>query len=285
MKPSPHPIRLAAVLALVLAAGCDNKVSPAAYSSWTDSLVSDGLMRIDVDAPDLPYTDDELADHFRRIALYHESDAGQVAGPSNRSPQPIHKWRGPVRYVLVGEGVTREDAAAIAAFGERVSEATGLEIGHADDAVNLFITITTTAERSELSEAMGASGLAPLRDSFDRWRRDPNWICGGNALISKRYPNEIVGGLIFLDAGVSGRLREACLQEEFAQILGLFNDDPEVRPSLFTDTSEFARLTNHDAELLSILYDQRLKPGMSEAEAMRIVPAIIRDIRQGGGDL
>lgn len=285
-RPSMQPIRLAALAALLAVAACDNKVSPEAYAQWTDGLVAEGLMRIDVDAPDLPYSDADLADHFRRIALFHETDAGEVAGPGNRSPQPIHKWHGAVKYVLLGDGVTDADAREMERFGARVAAATGLEIGHADDEVNLFITITTPGEREDFSEAMAASGLAPLQESFDRWRRDPNWICGGNALISQEHPHRIVGGLIFLDAGVSGRLREACLQEEFAQILGLFNDDPEVRPSLFTDTSEFARLTNHDAELLRILYDPRLKPGMTEAEAMKLVPQIIRDMRrEGAGSL
>ncbi len=274
--------RFAAAAVLLLTAACDNKVSPAAYAKWTNSLVEEGLMRTDIEAIDVPYTDAELAEHFRRIALYHETDAGTAGGPSNRSSQPIHKWGGPVRYALMGDGVTERDLQILDEFEARVAAATGLDIGRSMRDVNLFITITTTEERAIFSEAMGNSGLAPLRESFDRWRRDPNWICGGNALISAERPHEIVAGLIFLDAGVSGRLREACLHEEFAQILGLFNDDPSVRPSLFTDTSEFARMTVHDAELLSILYDPRLTPGMSEDEAMELVPEIIEDMRRSG---
>lgn len=284
MTPGPkpmHPFRpLAAIALLLVLAACDNKASPEAYARWTDALIAEGLMRVDVDAPDLPYSDDQLAENFRRIALYHEVDAGKVGGPANRSAQPIHKWRTPVRYLLLGDGVTAEDRQIVERFGARVAAVTGLEIGRAERDANLIITITTLGERAEFSEAMGRSGLAPLRESFDHWRRDPNWICGGNALTSLERPNEIVGALIFLDAGVSGRLREACLHEEFAQVLGLFNDDPEVRPSLFTDTSEFARLTVHDAELLSILYDPRLEPGMDETEAMLLVPEIIRDMRR-----
>ena len=43
--------------------------------------------------------------------------------------------------------------------------------------------------------------------------------------------------------------------------MGLPNDSPEARPSLFNDDLEFALLTEHDAILLRMLYDPRLRPG------------------------
>ena len=43
--------------------------------------------------------------------------------------------------------------------------------------------------------------------------------------------------------------------------MGLPNDSPEARPSLFNDDLEFALLTEHDAVLLRMLYDPRLRPG------------------------
>ncbi len=62
-------------------------------------------------------------------------------------------------------------------------------------------------------------------------------------------------------------LRKSCFHEELAQGLGLSNDSPNVRPSIFNDDEEFALLTRHDELLLQILYDRRLRPGMTESEA------------------
>ena len=44
------------------------------------------------------------------------------------------------------------------------------------------------------------------------------------------------------------------------------------------DDEEFAYLTRHDELLLKILYDSRLRPGMTEAEARPIVLQIAREL-------
>ena len=68
-------------------------------------------------------------------------------------------------------------------------------------------------------------------------------------------------------------LRRSCIHEEVAQGLGLGNDDPRARPSIFNDDDEFALLTRHDELLLQILYDDALTPGMTAEEARPIVRA------------
>ena len=69
----------------------------------------------------------------------------------------------------------------------------------------------------------------------------------------------------------SGLMRKSCIHEEVAQGLGLANDSPYARPSIFNDDDEFALLTTHDEMLLRILYDPRLTPGMSAEAALPIV--------------
>ncbi|MFK7755227.1 MAG: DUF2927 domain-containing protein, partial [Sedimentitalea sp.] len=63
-------------------------------------------------------------------------------------------------------------------------------------------------------------------------------------------------------------VRLSCIHEEISQGLGLPNDSPAARPSIFNDDDEFALLTSHDEKLLSMLYDPRLSPGIS-ADAAR----------------
>jgi hypothetical protein len=77
-------------------------------------------------------------------------------------------------------------------------------------------------------------------------------------------------------------LRLSCYHEEMAQGMGLSNDSPDARPSVFNDDEEFALLTPHDEALLRILYDPRLRPGMTAEEAMPIVRAIAEEIVGGG---
>jgi len=76
-------------------------------------------------------------------------------------------------------------------------------------------------------------------------------------------------------------LSEACIHEEIAQGLGLSNDSPAARPSIFNDDDEFALLTTHDERLLEILYDPRLPLGTGPNDARPIVEAIATDLLGG----
>ena len=79
-------------------------------------------------------------------------------------------------------------------------------------------------------------------------------------------------------AELPDRLRLSCIHEELAQGMGLANDSPDARPSIFNDDEEFAYLTAHDERLLKMLYDPRLRPGMTEAEALPIVTRIAAEL-------
>jgi hypothetical protein len=69
-------------------------------------------------------------------------------------------------------------------------------------------------------------------------------------------------------------LRLSCLHEEIAQGLGLANDSPTARPSIFNDDEEFALLTRQDELMLRMLYNPALRPGMTEAQARPIVESL-----------
>jgi hypothetical protein len=73
-------------------------------------------------------------------------------------------------------------------------------------------------------------------------------------------------------------LKTACIHEELAQGLGLANDSPRARPSIFNDDDEFATLTTMDGLMLEILYDDRLYSGMTLDQARPL-------LRQIGDDL
>ncbi len=60
--------------------------------------------------------------------------------------------------------------------------------------------------------------------------------------------------------------------------MGLANDSPSARPSIFNDDEEFSLLTAHDEYLLRILYNPRLEVGMDEAKAAPIVREIAENL-------
>ena len=76
-------------------------------------------------------------------------------------------------------------------------------------------------------------------------------------------------------------LRLSCLHEEIAQGLGLANDSPRARPSIFNDNEEFALLTPQDTLMLRMLYDPRLTPGMTADQARPIAAALATQFTGG----
>ncbi|MCP4538939.1 MAG: DUF2927 domain-containing protein [Chloroflexi bacterium] len=95
--------------------------------------------------------------------------------------------------------------------------------------------------------------------------------------------NVLKNGVIYRGTVLIGQgdfsIRE-CLLEEMAQLMGLLNDSDIVAESRFRNQTKDKApwLTWHDAIMLRTLYDERLKPGMHQAEAMPIVWNIIEEL-------
>jgi hypothetical protein len=71
------------------------------------------------------------------------------------------------------------------------------------------------------------------------------------------------------------------MHEEIAQGLGLANDSPRARPSIFNDDEEFALLTRQDELMLKMLYNPALRPGMTLEEARPIVARLAAQLVGG----
>lgn len=71
-----------------------------------------------------------------------------------------------------------------------------------------------------------------------------------------------------------------CLVEEVLQGLGPMNDNENLPHSVFNDSSRHSRFTVFDQIILNMLYDSRIKPGMSVKQTKDFLPLIARDARR-----
>jgi hypothetical protein len=256
------------------------------YGQVQQILLSQGLMRTDP-GTGIPFTDRMLADNFMRIALYDEYRRGNGGFVREETASRLRRWEEPVRIgVRFGASVPPDrqatDLARIASFAARLSAVTGHPIRLDDANPNFLIQVVSEDER----EALGPKVRAFL----------PNLSPGDVAGITN-MPRSTYCLVYALAAGNSGTytrafaviraehpdlLRLSCLHEELTQGLGLPNDSPRARPSIFNDDEEFALLTDHDELLLRMLYSPELRPGMSPDEARPIVESLARRVM--GGD-
>ncbi len=231
--------------------------------------LSQGLLRQDGGGEDTPYTSEMLARNFERIAFYNEYDRNFVR---NGGRSPLRRWEEPVRFdVIFGEGVTpsqrKSDTYHVAQYAGRLARATGHPIS-ATGVPNFIVIIAGEDDRAEaLAQAarrlpgITLASLAALRDL----RRDTYCVVAAFAGGDGAYV--YTAAVAVIRAENPDLLRLACIHEELAQGLGLANDSPAARPSIFNDDDEFALLTRHDEALLRMLYDPRLKPGMTADQA------------------
>jgi hypothetical protein len=70
-----------------------------------------------------------------------------------------------------------------------------------------------------------------------------------------------------------------CAYEELLQGLGVINDDDSVPWTMFNDQVQMGFFDLYDQYLLNILYDPRVRPGMSKTEVDALLPAILPKVR------
>lgn len=245
--------------------------------------LAQGLLRQDGGGADTPFSSDMLARNFEQIAFFNEYD-GNFAGRGGASP--LRRWAAPVRMGLIfGAGVPpsqrKADSDAVKRYARRLARATGHPVS-ATGTPNFIVIVASEDDRAEtLAEAatrvpgISPSSLRALRDM----RRDT--YCAVAAYAAGDDPQTYTAAVAVIRAENPDLLRLSCIHEELAQGLGLANDSPAARPSIFNDDDEFALLTKHDELLLQMLYDDRLRPGMSAAEAAPITRIIARELLQG----
>ena len=269
--------RLASICLLLTLAAC---ASAPDFAQIDADLRAAGKLRADRTPRDAPYDRADLLENFRRIAFGSEFAirAGRYAPLEPDATAPLTRWRGPVRYALLGRD-TGGDAAAVAALTGRLADATGLAFAPAERRANMLVFFLDRPGRAGLSDRLAATpDYAPLLDLYRAWAADPAWPCAAEFYYHPpRHPRafEIYFAVVYIRDEVEGLSRRSCIEEEIAQSLGLARDDPGARPSIFNDDEEFALMTAHDAALLGLLYDPRLEPGMTPAEALPVARRIL----------
>jgi hypothetical protein len=71
----------------------------------------------------------------------------------------------------------------------------------------------------------------------------------------------------------------SCVSEETLQVLGPVNDDGNLPYSTFNDSNDLGGFPLFDQMILNMLYDRRVRPGMTEQQVRAILPAVLRDVR------
>lgn len=244
-------------------------------------LREDGKLRRSDDG-EVETTPRQLAADFERIALFREysSSAGRIV--RRETEATLQRWAAPVAIDItfgdtVDDAIRTKDTATIEALAGQLRRATKHPIKVVDRDANLHVFVVNEDERRAIGPRLRA--LAPdisdaAVDAITTLPRSS--LCYAFAITDNTGAYSKAFAII--RAEHPDILRKSCLHEEVAQALGLPNDSPTARPSIFNDDEEFAYLTRHDEYLLRMLYDPRLEIGMIRTEAAPRIETLAQDV-------
>jgi Protein of unknown function (DUF2927) len=212
------------------------------------------------------FTNAEITDGFFKTAFgaeYH------LAGRVDR----IRKYDMPVRvFAAGGAGPDRKAllARVVADIGARVAH---LDIAMADsrDSANVIVNLVRDRDLSRtIATFYGNERAREIRSSLD-----PQCLSG----FRKNDRFEIEHSDVLLTFDSSDFTFLDCAYEELLQSLGPINDTSSVPWTMFNDNVSMGFFDVYDQYILNLLYDPRIKAGMTVDEVKAVLPDVLADVR------
>lgn len=256
------------------------------YQQMEHQLVSEGRLRQERWTSGLDAA--TLARNFMAIAMRSEYSLHGGGAAQGGGAAPLRRWEQPIRLgVHFGPSVSgaqqRRDLSTVQSVAQRLHRASGHPIRVVTSNPNFHVLILNDEERANARSVLQqiAPGLSrAAQGAILRMR--PNTFCMVVAIPGANPADGYQQAIAIVRAEHPPLMRRSCIEEELAQGMGLANDSPEARPSIFNDDEEFGVLTRHDELLLRMLYHDSLRCGMSPGTVDDYVEALARTVLSTG---
>jgi hypothetical protein len=213
------------------------------------------------------FTNEEIKDGFFKIAFSAEL---QLDAPAER----VRKFDEPVRiFVINSKGPDRrpEIGAVVADIRAHVNH---LDVAVTNDrrAANFVVRLVPGRKLDQTIRILyGNDRAKQIKQSLN-----PECLSG----IGKDERFRIRRAEVILPADADDFTFYDCAYEELLQALGAINDDASVPWTMFNDDVQMGFFDIYDQYLLNILYDPRIRPGMTRDEVNAILPEVLSTARE-----
>ena len=212
------------------------------------------------------FTDAEIIDGFFRTVFGAEF---HVAGRVDR----IRKYEVPVRVYADVKAKPDRRAQLAAVVADISSKVQHLDIAMTDKRKDANVIITMVRDRDiekTIRQFYGREQAQRIVQSLE-----PQCLSGfrKDELFRIQHSDVIIavdaGDFIFYD----------CVYEELLQALGPINDDDKLQWSMFNDEVQMGFFDIYDQYILNLLYDPRIRAGMTQEQVKELLPQILPDVR------
>jgi hypothetical protein len=214
----------------------------------------------------MDFTNDEIADGFFKIAFGAELQLGQ---PEAR----IRKFDGPVRIFVASKGLPDRRLEIATIVGDIRARIDHLDVTVTNDpnAANFFVTLVPKRDfKRTIRSLYGSEKAKRIQQSLQ-----PQCLSG----IGKDERFRIRRAEVILPVDAGEFTFYDCAYEELLQALGAINDDRSVPWTMFNDDVQMGFFDVYDQYLLNILYDPRIRAGMTKAEVDAVMPDVLSTTR------
>jgi hypothetical protein len=245
-------------------------VTIAGSLAWAESEVrtQNESVKIRRSSERTTFSDAEIADGFFKIAFGAELS---VAGGANR----VRKFDGPVRVFLDNRTHASRRADLVAVISDIRAYVDHLDIELTEERKAANVVVTLVRDRAELLRTMRSFYGRKRADEIER-RLRPRCLSG----FGEDPEHRIRRAEVLLTADGSDFSFLDCAYEELLQALGPINDDRSVPWTMFNDEVQMGFFDVYDQYILNILYDPRVRPGMTRRELEVLLPDILSEVRK-----
>lgn len=238
-----------------------------AAASWSTAAVAENVEVAKRRAAERKaFTDAEIVDGFFRVVFGAEF---HVSGRVDR----IRKYEMPVRIFVDNRAKPDRRKQVAQVVNDIRSKVRHLDIAMVDSRKDANFTVTLVRDRDIEKTIRRFYG----REQAERIVKslEPQCLSGfrKDELFRIQHSDVIIvidaGEFIFLD----------CLYEELLQALGPINDDDALPWTMFNDEVQMGFFGIYDQYLLNILYDRRIRAGMTGEQVKALLPQILPDVR------
>ncbi len=212
------------------------------------------------------FTDEEIVDGFFRVVFGAEF---RVSGAVDR----IRKYEVPIRVYGDSRGKPDRRAQLAEVIADIRSKVQNLDIAMVDRRKDANVVVTLVRDRDiekTIKQFYGREQGEKILKSLE-----PQCLSGFKKDELFRIQRSDI--IIAVDAG--DFIFYDCVYEEVLQSLGPINDDDKLPWTMFNDEVQMGFFDIYDQYILNLLYDPRIRAGMSKEQVKALLPQILPDVR------
>jgi hypothetical protein len=256
---SPNRMR-DAIVSAILAAGLSIAAAEAAVAQFEHPDIAS---RRAVERK--TFTDAEIVEGFLKVAFGAEL---RVGAPADR----IRKFDRPVRVFIDSHAKPDRRAEVTDAIADIRARVQHLDIAATERREDANVEAILVRDR-DLGSTLARTYGSQRADEIERTLQPQ---CLSSLIKDETY--RIIRSRVILVVDAGQFVFSDCLYEELLQALGPSNDT-DVPWTMFNDDVQMGFFGVYDQYIMNILYDPRIRPGMTVAEVESVLPQVLPSVR------